>query len=227
MVRDRTPVCAVFMPMLFGYDAIRAAVKDATETAGVVMRRLEDLLPDHEWQLWVARSAESADLVLADVTDNNPFVMYELGVAHAHRSPSLVIVNNRNHAVPATVKGSFFLSYDDDHLSEFVPRLAKAIQRSLRLQWRPAQQIPAAEIYAKRMHLFKLLPREAYADWEVVSEEEFLTLIEVAWCRGEIPFLKGDVREYAEILLARLVKSSDCCDLMDMIERQCEKARQG
>jgi hypothetical protein len=98
------------MPMLLGYEGVRAAVRQAVELSGAVMRRLEDLLPDPEWQLWVTRAIEAADVVIAGVTDNNAFVMYELGVAHARRARTVLIVNRRNGSIPATVKGSYFVS---------------------------------------------------------------------------------------------------------------------
>ena len=215
---DRLGVCAVFMPMLPGYEEIRAAVQRAIELAGAVMRRLEDLLPDAEWQLWVTRSVETADIVLADVTDNNPFVMYELGVAHAHRTPTLLIINRRNGTVPATVKGSFFLSYSDDHLQEFVSRLACAIRRNLRLSWHSDLKMPAAELYSKTLRLLASRPAHFTMDLEPVTVDEFSTFIEVGLRRGEIPVLDRDMRNAADILLARLVNGSDSCKVMDLIE---------
>ncbi len=224
---DRLGVCAVFMPMLPGYEGIRAAVRKAIGLAGAGMRRLENLLPDAEWQLWVTRSVESADIVLADVTDNNPFVMYELGVAHAHRTPTLLIVNRRNGTVPATVKGSFFLSYSDDHLREFVPRLANAIRRSLRLSWHSELKMTAAELYAKTLHLLSSRPARFTTDFEPITVDEFSTFIEVGRRRGEIPALDRDMRNAADILLARLVNGSDSCKVMDLIERYANECMKG
>jgi hypothetical protein len=225
-MKDRRMVCAVFMPMLPGYEAIRAAVLEAIELAGATVRRLENLLPDAEWQLWVTKSVEAADIVLADVTDNNAFVMYELGVAHAHRTPTLLIINRRNGVVPATVKGSFFLPYSDDQLTEFVVRLADAIRHSLRLSWNSDLKIPVIELYAKTLDLLASRVPFITANLEPVSAAEFSTFIEVARRRGEIPVLDGNVRDAAGILLARLINGSDNCQVMDLIEqfaRECMK----
>jgi hypothetical protein len=204
------------MPMLLGYEGIREAVRIGVEQAGLTMHRLEDLLPDAEWQLWVARAAQSADLVIADVTDNNPFVMYELATAHAHRTPTLLIVNRRNQAVPATVKGSFFISYDDDDLGTFVPRLKGAICRILSLRWGADATLPVDAMYAAASGWLRRL--RTVAPLEPVSTGEFATFMEVASCRGEVPALNGDAFEAAEILLARAVSGSDDCEVMNLIE---------
>ena len=164
------------------------------------------------------QAIKTAALVLADVTDNNAFVMYELGVAHAHRCPTQLIVNRRNGAVPATVKGSFFLSYDDDYLPEFVPRLTNAIRRSLRLSWRSEPKIPAAALYTKAAGVLASLSEHTFAELEPVTLDKFTTFIEVARRRGEIPAVDGDARDAAEILLARIVNGSDSCHVMDLID---------
>lgn len=218
-MEDRRVVCAVFMPMLPGYEAIRATVLEAIELTGATMCRLEELLPDAEWQLWVTQSVETADIVLADVTDNNAYVMYELGVTHALRTPTLLIVNRRNGVVPATVKGSFFLSYSDDRLSEFVPRLADAIRHHLRLSWKSDLKIPVIELYAKTLDLLSMRSPFISANLEPVSADIFSTFIEVAQRRGEIPMLDGNMRDAAGILLARLINGSDNCQVMDLIEQ--------
>ena len=205
--------------MLLGYEGVRAAVRQAVELSGAVMRRLEDLLPDPEWQLWVTRTIETADLVVADVTDNNAFVMYELGVAHARRARTLLIVNRRNGSIPATVKGSYFVSYDDDALAEFVPRLAGAIRHSLRISWNPEPVVPAREIYGRGLALLVDLRQQTGAELEPVTVDEFATYIDVARRRGEIPALNGDPGDAAGVLLARLVFGSDSCQVMDLIER--------
>jgi hypothetical protein len=214
------------MPMLLGYEGIRGAVRLAVEQAGFTMHRLEELLPDADWQLWVARAAQTADLVVADVTDNNPFVMYELATAHAHRTPTLLIVNRRNQAVPATVKGSFFLSYDDDELGAFGPRLTRAILRVSSLRWRGEPAMPVDGMYAAARGWLHCLKERTAEPLESVSSEEFATFIDVALRRGELPALDGDAREAAEILLARAVSGSDNCDVMDVIEAHAPTCRE-
>jgi hypothetical protein len=51
-----------------------------------------------------------ADLVLADVTDRNANVFYELGVRHALRRGTIIVSQGTDH-VPSDLRGYWFLSY--------------------------------------------------------------------------------------------------------------------
>jgi hypothetical protein len=78
--------CTVFMPMLAGYEDIRACVATSAAEARLTMNRLEVELPDPDWLNWVALSISSCDFVVVDLSDHNPFVMYELGLTHAAKN---------------------------------------------------------------------------------------------------------------------------------------------
>jgi hypothetical protein len=51
-----------------------------------------------------------ADLVLADVTDRNANVFYELGVRHSLRRGTIIVSNGTEH-VPSDLRGYWFLTY--------------------------------------------------------------------------------------------------------------------
>ena len=71
-----------------------------------------------EWMPRISDAIESADLVIADVSDRNPNVLYELGFAHALRKPTLLLVNSRSHQhLPSDLAHTFFISYDPEDLS--------------------------------------------------------------------------------------------------------------
>jgi hypothetical protein len=52
------------------------------------------------------------DLFIADVTDGNPNVMFEFGLAMASGKPVLPIVNRMQGSVPHSLAGYLFLAYD-------------------------------------------------------------------------------------------------------------------
>src|SRR5271155_2904688 len=84
----------VFKPTLeqCGYHCTRAEVSMGSLIASIV----EDLI--------------EADLVLADVTDRNANVFYELGVRHALRRETIIVSRGPDH-VPSDLKGYWFLTY--------------------------------------------------------------------------------------------------------------------
>lgn len=107
----RPPVCLVLMPMYAGFEGIRARVARILARAGLDMRRLEVEIADSAWHQWLLDSVEESDVALVDVTDHNPFVMYELGHAHGRRLPTLYIMNRRDKRLPATIRGSVCSTY--------------------------------------------------------------------------------------------------------------------
>lgn len=58
------------------------------------------------------REIGRADIVIADLTEKNENVMYELGYAHALKKPVLPLIQEGAVRVPADLGGYFFIVYD-------------------------------------------------------------------------------------------------------------------
>ena len=200
------------MPMLAGYERIRDTVKGAIDRSGLAMRRLEVALTDAEWQWWLIANLPAAALAVVDVTDHNPFVMYELGLAHNRLLPALLIVDDRNERVPATVLGSPFLSYDGraphtalDELSSWVVETAAACHEQ------PDQtvRIDDGSRYDIAVNLLEDFRRGAPLSVEAVSRDEFATRMRVAEGRGEVVAPAAAGERLALQLLPRIIRHSD------------------
>jgi hypothetical protein len=81
----------------------------------------------------VMRGISTAELVIADLTGQNPNVFYELGLAHTYTKHVLILVQNIED-VPFDLQGLFCHTYDPktrrgiDHLASIVQRAAEAIR---------------------------------------------------------------------------------------------------
>lgn len=72
---------------------------------------------------------ESADLIIADVSRENPNVFYELGLAHGLRKPTILLANSRiNPRIPSDLDHTFYVSYDPDDL----PTLNSYVRHSVK-----------------------------------------------------------------------------------------------
>ncbi len=71
------------------------------------------------------RYIDAADFVIADVTGENPNVMYEIGYAYGHRKPVLPIIERGQTSVPSSLKGRLFFVYDKDDPMKLVEFLKK------------------------------------------------------------------------------------------------------
>jgi len=58
----------------------------------------------------IVESLRRADLVIADVTDRNPNVFYELGVRHSLRRGTIIVSQDGEH-VPSDLRGYWYLTY--------------------------------------------------------------------------------------------------------------------
>jgi len=81
--------CLVLLP--FQDDYLWSVIKSAAEISGFHPIRLDEDLFVGDVRTTVMRQLHAADAVIADITSQNPNVMYELGLAHAGgRSPLLL-----------------------------------------------------------------------------------------------------------------------------------------
>lgn len=69
----------------------------------------------------------AADLVVVDLTSQNPNVDYELGFAHGQRKPTiLVTASDAASNVPSDLQGFLYLTYDRSNLSSLVEQVRRA-----------------------------------------------------------------------------------------------------
>ncbi len=73
-----------------------------------------------------------ADLVITDISDQHPSVMYELGYAHAKAKPAIIIGQDASQ-IPFDIVHRRVITYDRSQLnSQLLPRLAEAITMAVR-----------------------------------------------------------------------------------------------
>ena len=74
----------------------------------------------------IERAVSSADFIIADITGNNPNVMYELGFAMA-TGKNVIIISQDVHKAPSNLAGYLILQYDKRHWERFTMDLSKRI----------------------------------------------------------------------------------------------------
>ncbi len=71
-----------------------------------------------------------ADLVIADITDRNANVFYEVGLAHAIGKPVLFLTQAEPEQAPVDIRQFEFIHYDLSRHDEFLARLENAIRNA-------------------------------------------------------------------------------------------------
>ena len=94
----------------------------------VVIRVLRDLgyqtasadqaaISDAQWVNVTTDAIQQADLIVADVSDRDPNVMYDLGFAHALRKPTLLLLSTASSGkLPSDLFSYQMLTYDPNQI---------------------------------------------------------------------------------------------------------------
>lgn len=107
--------CFVISPFGEPFDSYFShIVKPALEECGLYAKRGDSLyrpstIVDDIWQ-----GIKDAKLLIAELTDRNPNVFYELGLAHAISKPVILIAKSLDD-VPFDLRSIRVLIYDKDH----------------------------------------------------------------------------------------------------------------
>ncbi|MCI0695635.1 nucleotide-binding protein [candidate division KSB1 bacterium] len=108
-----TRQCVLLTPMSEEFLPLRRVMANALRESGIEPILFdENVIANSPLIGTTFRAIERADLIIADVTGDNPNVMYEAGFAHAMGRPVLFIVQQGVGRLPSDVAGNFFLVYD-------------------------------------------------------------------------------------------------------------------
>lgn len=110
------------------YNLIRAA---AASTNANVIRADSVVDAGADIVSGIAASIQAASLLIADVTNANPNVMYEVGFARAQNKPFLLIASS-SRSIPFDLARVRVVIYDSANPDEFVERLSKSIVEALK-----------------------------------------------------------------------------------------------
>jgi len=128
------PTCYVSAP--FGtkggvdYDRIyREIVRPAVEQAGLECRRADEFGPAALIQKAILQAVIASDVMIADVSNQNPNVMYELGIRHALRRGATILMSS--DSLPFNISHSFALRYQVQGDGKVVPGQEMQIRQML------------------------------------------------------------------------------------------------
>jgi len=105
------------------YDAI---AKSLAREEWTVLRADEITRPRHVIDRLLL-AILSSDLVLADLTGNNPNVFYELGWAHAVNSDVILLTQNKTVPIDLSWEQTIFYQNTEDGLGEMAKQLVNLV----------------------------------------------------------------------------------------------------
>jgi nucleoside 2-deoxyribosyltransferase len=122
------------MPFAPDYESIKQLVVDVVHELGFESYRVETKIQvGARWANEITDAIERADLVIADVSEQNPSVMYELGYSHALRKQTILLLSTEKSGnVPFDLAGYQMLTYDPQSLEALRQQLLRAVSYALK-----------------------------------------------------------------------------------------------
>lgn len=208
----------VLMPMLPGYEAIRETVARTISESKVTLIWLEDLLEDWEWLEWLYSSVQSCDIIVANPSKHNPFVMYELGVARQYKLPTLIMLDREDSQLTGSLDGSSFLPYSKFELDNFACRFREDLNLAIQSVTNNTNPMyDFLECYQIARNLVNRFENIIGQCFDQVNENEFVVRLRHSSCNGTFfPNLLGtSLGDIA--LLTAIIRSSRMVDTMTKI----------
>lgn len=110
----KKPYVFVLMPFAEKYDVVyQDGIRRAVEDANMVCERLDEVLFVGDMVKRIVEQIQRADIVVADTTNRNPNVFYEIGIAHALDKP-VVFVTQHKGKIPFDISTQQHIKYHGD-----------------------------------------------------------------------------------------------------------------
>lgn len=167
------PKCFVIMPFGGWFDKYYVEIYiPAIEDAGFEAKRADDLYRPGNIVNDIWKYTKEATVLLADLTNKNPNVFYELGLAHAITKPAILITATMED-VPFDLRSLRVIDYDKnspnwgDILKE---RITKSLLETLK---NPKDAIPPTFFEVDKLDKIKVSP-ESKEIFEIKNELDLL-----------------------------------------------------
>lgn len=148
----------------------------------------------------ISASIQKADVIIADCSERNPNVFYELGMAHTHGKKVILITKDPIEDAPSDIKHYEFIRYD---LSvspvDFLSKLDNAFQNIFVTEYE--------ELFCKAKEIFDAFKDSTGVMVTSNSKMDFCSLVTKAEVTGSIPSL-DEGKKLKEFLLPKIIKES-------------------
>jgi hypothetical protein len=126
-----TTLCFCLLPFQDNFTRVyEEAVVPAVEASGLRGLHAGQIFDNREIMEDIWESLCAARLVVADVTDRNPNVFYELGICHT-LGKEVIVITQRPNDVPFDIRHRRFIEYTPNKLASLRGRLQQTIQHIL------------------------------------------------------------------------------------------------
>lgn len=116
----------ILIPYNCGFESVLESIKKVCESLKIKARRADDM---HEGLIIsnIIQGIVQSEIIIADVSEGNPNVFFELGIAQARRESGVIIISRDRNKTPFDVRNWQILSYETNNLKKFEDELCERI----------------------------------------------------------------------------------------------------
>ena len=220
--------CFIALPFSQISEKVRTATIKGVEKAKFQIVSLDQspVLPGATIQEAIKGAIASSDCVIADITERNPNIFFELGLAQAMGKGLLLICRDDSHqGIPFDLRELRVIIYKDDPigLGELSQKIFSSLREYRRFPWRPAVSFDIPQTTPFFIDWDKLNDREIEnLCRELLSQMGFQRL---AWGKispeidliAELPRKDPDGFEYRELWLVSMGLQAPMRLFLDMV----------
>lgn len=121
----------IIMPINSKFDLPFGLIKKVCNNLTIKLQRADEISQQNFIITNILENIAKSEIIIADITDSNPNVFYELGIAHTLKSRNSVIILTQDKDIPKTtpfdIRHWSILQYDCDNTSLFMSSLKEKI----------------------------------------------------------------------------------------------------
>lgn len=120
--------CFMIMPFKDELDYVYGFIKQGLNKAGYVCNRVDEIGGATPIINKIITEILKSRYIIADLTDCNPNVFYELGIAHSFKEASnIIILKQQNSKVPFDITHLTYIEYDPNNIKHLTSAILKVI----------------------------------------------------------------------------------------------------
>lgn len=123
----------IVMPIKPEFDLTLGLITDVCSSLGIKAQRADDISKQDFIMANILEGIAKSEIVIVDITGNNPNVFYELGIAHTLRSRSSTLIITQDEDVsksPFDIRHWSILKYSNNNKAALKVALKERIERS-------------------------------------------------------------------------------------------------
>lgn len=126
----------VVMPIRDDFDSVLQTIVKVCKGIGITAQRADDISRQDIIMANILEGIAKSEIVIVDITGQNPNVFYELGIAHSLRARQSIIIISQDEDVsrsPFDIRHWSILKYDINKLDVFKANLRKKIKSNRKI----------------------------------------------------------------------------------------------